>query len=79
MGELVAGVLSGLSLTPSQETKKKKSQEERPILWEVIVSVILNKKVYIYMYPIPKGFIDSAISLNSSLDLAPNVVLPSHV
>jgi hypothetical protein len=39
------------------------SQEGRSIFWEVIVSVTLSKKVYMYMCPIPNGFRDSAISL----------------
>jgi hypothetical protein len=30
----------------------------RSIFWEVIVSVILSRKVYIYMCPIPNGFRD---------------------
>jgi hypothetical protein len=38
------------------------SQEERSIFWEVIVSVILSKKVYMYMCPILNGFRDRAIS-----------------
>jgi hypothetical protein len=43
------------------------SQEERPVFWEVIVSVILSKnKVYIYMCPIPNGCRDRTISLYSS-------------
>jgi hypothetical protein len=42
------------------------SQEERSLFWEVIVSVILSKKVYMYMCPIPNGFWDRAISLYSS-------------
>jgi hypothetical protein len=44
------------------------SQEERSILGEDIVSVILSKKVYtsMYMCPIPNGFRDRAISLCSS-------------
>jgi hypothetical protein len=42
------------------------SQEERPILWEVIVLVIPSKKFYIYMCHIPNGFQDRAISLYSS-------------
>jgi hypothetical protein len=41
-------------------------QEERPIFWEVIVSVILSKKVYENMCPIPNGFRDTAISLYRS-------------
>jgi hypothetical protein len=32
------------------------SQEERSIFWEVIVSVILSKKLYMHMCPIPNGF-----------------------
>jgi hypothetical protein len=43
------------------------SEEERSIFWEVIVSVILSKKVYMYMCPIPNGFRDTAISLHSTL------------
>jgi hypothetical protein len=38
-------------------------QEERSIFWEVIVLVILSKKVCMHMYPIPDGFRDRAISL----------------
>jgi hypothetical protein len=37
------------------------SQEERSVFWEVIVSVILSKKRYINMSPIPNGFLDRAI------------------
>jgi hypothetical protein len=37
------------------------SQEERTIFWEVIVSVVLSKKLYMNMCPIPKGFRDRAI------------------
>jgi hypothetical protein len=43
------------------------SQEERSIFWEVTISVILSKKVYMYMCPIPNGFRDRAISLYSTL------------
>jgi hypothetical protein len=42
------------------------SQEERSIFWEVIVSVILSKKLFMYMCPIPDGFQDRVISLYSS-------------
>jgi hypothetical protein len=42
------------------------SQEERSIFWELIVSVILSKKVYMYMCPIPNDFRDRAISLYNS-------------
>ena len=37
------------------------SQEERSIFWEVIVSVILSKKLYMNMCPIPNGFRDRTI------------------
>jgi hypothetical protein len=37
-------------------------QEERLIFWEVIVSVILSKKVYMYICSIMNGFRDRAIS-----------------
>jgi hypothetical protein len=33
------------------------------MFWEVIVSVILSKDMYLYMCPIPNGFRDRAISL----------------
>jgi hypothetical protein len=42
------------------------SQEESSIFWEVTVSVILSKRVYMYMCPIPNGFRDIAMSLYSS-------------
>jgi hypothetical protein len=42
------------------------SHEERAIFWEVIVSVILSKNMYMYMCPIPNGFRDRTISLYSS-------------
>jgi hypothetical protein len=41
-------------------------QEERSVLSDVIVSVILCKKFYMYMCPIPNGFPDIDISLYSS-------------
>jgi hypothetical protein len=37
------------------------SQEERTVFWEVIVSVILSKKFYTNMCPIPNSFRDRAI------------------
>jgi hypothetical protein len=37
------------------------SQEEKSIFWEVILSVILSKKLYMNMCPIPNGFRDRAI------------------
>jgi hypothetical protein len=42
------------------------SQEERSIFWEIIVLVILWKKVCMYMCHIPNRFQDRAISLYSS-------------
>jgi len=35
-------------------------QEERSIFWEVIVSVILSRNVYMNMCPIPNGFRDKS-------------------
>jgi hypothetical protein len=40
--------------------------QKRSILSEVIVLVILSKKVYMYMCTIPNGFQDRAIQLYSS-------------
>jgi metal-sulfur cluster biosynthetic enzyme len=42
------------------------SQEERSIILEVTVSVILSKEVCMYMRPIPNDFRDRAISLYST-------------
>jgi hypothetical protein len=42
------------------------SQEKRPIFWEVIILIVLSKKVYLYMCPILNGFHDIDISLYSS-------------
>ena len=53
------------------------SREEMSIFCEVTVLVILSKKVYMYMCPIPSGFRDRAIALNRSLNLAPNIVFHS--
>jgi len=41
--------------------KYRMSREERSIFWEVIVSVILSKNVYMNICPIPNGFQDRAI------------------
>ena len=41
------------------------SQEEMSIFWEVIALVILSKRVYMCMCPIPNRFPDRAISLYS--------------
>jgi hypothetical protein len=41
------------------------SQEEMSVFWEVTVSVILSKGVYMYMCPILNGFRDRGISLKS--------------
>jgi hypothetical protein len=49
------------------------SQEERSIFWEIIVSVILRKKVYMNMFPIPNGFRYLARSI---LNLARNILFP---
>ena len=54
------------------------SQEERSIFWEVMVSVILSKKLYMNMCPIPNGFRDRAILLFSGLSWAHSIVLPSR-
>jgi hypothetical protein len=43
------------------------SQEERSIYWEVTVSVILSKKLYMYICPIANGFRDKSTSLYSSI------------
>jgi hypothetical protein len=42
------------------------SQKEKSIFWEVIVSAIPSKKLYMYMCPIPNGFRNTAILLYSS-------------
>jgi hypothetical protein len=42
------------------------AQEERSIFSGGIVSVILSKKGYMYLCPIPNGFRDRDISLYSS-------------
>jgi hypothetical protein len=47
-------------------------------LWEVILSVILSKKIYMNMYPIPNGFRDRAVWLYSGSAWAPSTVLPSR-
>jgi hypothetical protein len=41
------------------------SQEQRSIFREVIVSVILSKKLYMYMCPVPNGFRNRPILLYS--------------
>jgi hypothetical protein len=38
--------------------------EKMSILWEITVSVILSKKLYIYICPIPNGFRDRTIDVN---------------
>jgi hypothetical protein len=38
-----------------------------------------KQKSELYMYSIPNGFRDRVISLCRSLDLAPNIVLPSRL
>jgi len=56
------------SQAPSKISKFKSgihrvSQEEMLVFWEVIVSVILSKRVYMYTCHIPNSFRDRAISL----------------
>jgi hypothetical protein len=43
------------------------SQEERSVFWEVIVSIILCNKFYLYLCPILNGFWDKAVSPYSTL------------
>jgi NurA-like 5'-3' nuclease len=42
------------------------SQKERSIFWDVIISVILSKNLYMYTCLIPNRFRDKDISLYSS-------------
>jgi hypothetical protein len=50
-------------------------QEERSIFWEVMISVIPRKRVYMNICPIPNGFRYLARSI---LILAVNIFLPSR-
>jgi hypothetical protein len=50
------------------------SQEERSVFWEVIISAILRKKVYMNMCPIPNCFRYLGRSI---LNFARNIFLPS--
>jgi len=43
----------------------RESQEEMSVFWEVIVSVILSKKMYMCMCPIPNG-------INTGLFISPS-------
>jgi hypothetical protein len=61
-----------------QFTIYRVSQEERTIFWEVIVSVILSKKLYKNVCPIPNGFRDRATWLYSGLAWGPSIVHPSR-
>jgi hypothetical protein len=47
---------------PKYTTLYEVSQEERSIFREVIRSVTLSKKMYMYMRPSPNGFRDIAVS-----------------
>jgi hypothetical protein len=60
------GVIKHHTTILLREWTYRMSQEERSIFWEVILSVILNKKMYMYMCPLPNDFRDRAISLHSS-------------
>jgi hypothetical protein len=51
------------------------SHVERSIFWEVTVSAILSKKMYMYMCPISNCFRDRAISLYSSKIIDKKVIL----
>ena len=51
------------------------SQEERSVFWEVIISVILSKKLYMNACPILNGSRDRAIWLYGGLAWAPSIVL----
>jgi hypothetical protein len=61
-------------MSPLTSALYRVSQEERLIFWEVIVSVIPRKKLYMYVCPIPNGFRNIDVSLCSILDLAPDIV-----
>jgi hypothetical protein len=49
-----------------QNDSYRVSQEETKIFCQVMVSVMLSRKVYMYMCSIPNSFRDTAISLYSS-------------
>jgi hypothetical protein len=53
------------------------SQEVKSIFWEVIVLVILSKRLHMYVCSIQNSFQDGTILLYISLDLALIIVLPS--
>jgi hypothetical protein len=38
-----------------------------------------KQEMYVHTCPIPNGFQDRAISLHSSLNLVPNIVLSHHI
>jgi hypothetical protein len=55
------GTHFGASISSTYALLYMVSHEERPIFWEVTVSVIRSKrKVYMYMCPVPNGFRDRA-------------------
>jgi hypothetical protein len=56
-------------------TLYRMSHKERSVFWEVIVSAILSRKVYMYMCPIPNGFRDRAISLYNSKNVDKKEIL----
>ena len=48
------------------ENVYRMSQEERSIFWKVIVSIILSRKLYMNICPIPNGFRDGAIWMQTA-------------
>ena len=58
---------NGTECLPSgRENTYRVFQEERSIFWEVTVSVILSKKLYTNMCPIPNGFRDRTIWMQTA-------------
>jgi hypothetical protein len=51
-------------------------QEERVLFWEVIVSVILRKKVYMNMCPIPNDEVINPIKLSDTVPHALTLKTP---
>ena len=51
------------------------SREQSSVFWEVIVSVILSKKLYMNTCPVPNGFRDRAIWMNNRKIVDKKVIL----